>query len=98
MATVRMTAKWNGTCPGCKKPTLKDSTIEYDYETKKAWHPECRPGVGNPREVIGEYDSEQSGLALAEQLHFVPHADAMDPDRPLFLLSSSGGSPATRWD
>ncbi len=99
MATTRITAKWNGKCAGCGKPTIKDSTVEYDWEAKKAYHPECRPGVGNPRayDDPGE-ESGDSAAELADRLRFVSHAEAIRPDRPLFLLSSSDRGAAARWD
>jgi len=101
MATTRITAKWNGKCAGCGKPTLKDSTIEYDWEKKLAYHPECRPGVGSSSGRSYDdpgYESGESAVELAERLRFVPHSEAVRPDRPLFLLSSSSRSAAARWD
>lgn len=60
----RITARFNGKCAGsCGKPTLQGSTIEYDYESKKVWHPECAPGVGNPKETFNQPDESASKLA-----------------------------------
>ncbi len=68
-----MTARFNGKCAGCGTPTLKDSTIEYEYETKRAFHPECAPGVGNPRESTDDPYGGSAGesvVELAERLGF----------------------------
>ena len=97
MATVRMTAQWDGTCYACKKKTRKGSTIEYDYEIKKAYHPECRPGVGSAGDYGGDAESG-GGADVAEQLGFIDHAACMASDRVLLLLQGARRSPATRWD
>ena len=99
---ARITAKFNGQCAGgCGKPTLKGSTIEYDYQTKQVWHLQCAPGVGNPREPSDDpygASAGESAVELAERLHYKPHAEAMGTDWVLLLLHIQARSPATRWD
>ena len=42
---MQIKAKYNGTCPVCKKPIRLGAWIEWEKETKEAVHQECASGI-----------------------------------------------------
>lgn len=81
---MRITAKFNGKCASCGKPTAAGSEIE--YVEKKAYHPGCEPQEGlsfSPDEAI----------ALADRLGFRSYRDW----DLLLLPPEANGDPAW-WD
>src|SRR3990167_7910528 len=82
-----ITAKFDGRCAACGKPTPRGSGI--DYIDKKAYHPGC---------VQSKEDAPPSPGAFAEadRLGFLVHDEALAHDWHLFPLPSRDREPAAR--
>ena len=64
-----ISAKFAQRCRNCSEPIEVDSTIIYDDETKRAYHPHCAPP--DQAELYGQ----SAALELAESLGFRPHEE-----------------------
>ena len=85
-----ITAKFNGRCAACGKPTPRGSDI--DYIDKKAYHPGC---------VQSKEDAENAppnptDFAETDRLGFLVHGEALAHDWHLFPLPSRDREPAAR--
>ena len=75
-----MKALFAGSCARCGHAIKKGEEIDYDRESKKAYHPDCHDsGAESPED-------------LADRLGFLPHDVAMGTDWILFRVPDARGS------
>lgn len=78
-----MIAKFPGACSRCGHGIKKGEEIDYDSESRKAYHPHCQDS--------GAENAED----LADRLGFVAHEVAMGTDRLLLLMLTARGGVTT---
>lgn len=76
MPFQRINARFDGTCFACKKPTIAGNPIDYDRESKRAYHPNCATGIRS-REPLGkpELPLDMGGavaITLARKAGLIP--------------------------